>query len=67
MIVFHNGSKSRNILPLQNKFSLTRTRSQSVRRQKKRVTQKPRDFEVILFLLYRSHRLYCRMRESFFR
>ena len=35
MIVFHNGSKSRNILPLQNKFSLTRTRSQSVRRQKK--------------------------------
>ena len=30
-----------------------------------RVTQKPRDFEVILFLLYRSHRLYCRMRESF--
>jgi hypothetical protein len=40
MIVFHNGSKSRNILPLQNKFSLPRTRSQSVRRQKKKPARK---------------------------
>jgi hypothetical protein len=46
MIVFHNGSKSRNILPLQNKFSLTRTRSQSVRRHKKAGPQNRPAFDV---------------------